>query len=680
MNSMKSTFLEETNELLGKLETSLLLLESSPDDEELIEEIFRSMHTIKGSSSMFGYVKIASFVHNLESIYDQIRSGKLAITKALLDVTLGSLDHLRLVIIDTEVNHEINKQNHKSLTTNILSLFNEDVDPTDDIQEDVEVNELIKKETTYYILFKPNINILKNGTNPFYILDDLSVFGQTEIFSRFAKIDNIEGFEATNNYAYWEIFISTAVNKNELLDVFLFVESDSEIKVEEICNYNLLAAKESKAYIQELSQLNTNDLIELEVLKKHVKKSIQYTVDPIVEKKALLENPLESNVQEKGVSSIRVDSDKLDTLMSIVSELVTTQAGLSLHSENNFNPELEVISENVEKLSRQLRDVAFGMTLIPIKTIMSRFQRLVRDVSSDLGKTVNFKIEGDETELDKNIIESLTDPLMHILRNSLDHGIESTEERLKQGKEKEGNIILRAFYSGASVHIQIKDDGKGIDVNTIQQKAIDKGLITNEALLSEKEILELIFSPGFSTANSVTDVSGRGVGMDVVKRNIENIRGEIEIKSIVNQGTVLTIKLPLTLSIIDGLLVEIGDVNYIIQLSVVEKCHEVAYKELASTLNQLLVLDDIQIPFLNLREEFLVKTENPSETQVIVVNNGDRKVGITVDSIIGVSQAVLKPIGQYYKNQDYISGTTILGDGTVALVLDTNKMINQFNN
>ena len=631
---------------------------------------------------MFGFDRVSGFVHHLESIYDHVREGKIAITKELINVTLASLDHIKNIIDDTEVEIEENKSAHQTLTATILSFFGGEYALSSSVEQNaVPIEDDEPKEETYYILFKPHVNVLKNGTNPLYLLDELHGLGVCEIFPRFEALTDLADFEVSNCYSYWEILISTTVSINGLKDVFLFVESESEIKIEKICAYNLVSATESKAFIQQLSEFEPDQLIDLSELKK-LSKEEPFTSEINLAKSATLEDssPTKSKASDKNISSIRVASDKLDALMSIVSELVTTQAGLSLYAENNINPELEIITENIEKLTRQLRDVAFGMTLIPIKTIMGRFQRLVRDVSDDLGKTVNFKIEGDETELDKNIIESLTDPLMHILRNSLDHGLEKAEVREKNGKPKVGNILFKAFYSGANVYLEIKDDGKGIDPEIIKAKAINKGIIHEDAALTENEIFDLIFYPGFSTAEEITDVSGRGVGMDVVRRNIENIRGEVEITSVVNQGTTLTIKLPLTMSIIDGLLVHIGNVSYVLPLAVVDKCYEVEYARLENNFNKVLQLDGVQIPFLNLRDEFLVTEEKPTVTQLIVVNKGERKVGITIDAIIGEYQAVLKPIGKYYQSQDYISGATILGDGTIALVLDTNKIINRFAN
>jgi two-component system chemotaxis sensor kinase CheA len=673
---MNSIYEEEVAELLEKLESSLLLLEITPNDNELIEDVFRSMHTIKGSSGMFGYENVALFVHNLESIYDSIRAGKLTVTKTLIGVTLISLDHIKRIVLDIELKDTLNKELQISLTAQILALMGEHV--TTESPVDVERTQEIRRGvSTYYISFIPNTTIFDNGTNPLLILEELFDLGDCEIYPRLIKIDKIEDFDPLKCTSYWEILLATSVAENEIRDVFLFVEGDSTLRVEKLCAYNLLADLEVKNKIESFVAIGDDAQFNLEELKSLISDEQQVVAEEIATQ--LPENKVET-VAKKQVKNIRVASDKLNELMSIVSELVTTQASLSLYTETKSTPELEIITENVEKLSRQLRDTAFGMTLIPIKHIMSRFQRLVRDVSLDLGKTIDFKIEGDETELDKNIIEGLTDPLMHILRNSLDHGIESAEDRREKGKPAIGTILFKAFYSGANVHIQIQDDGKGIDVNQIRAKAIQNGLMTDDEYLTDKKILDFIFFPGFSTAKKLTDVSGRGVGMDVVRRNINDLRGTVDIRSEVGEGTTLTIKLPLTLSIIDGLLVEIGSSNYVVPLGVVDKCYEVAYSKLEDNFNKILLLDDVEIPFLNLREELLIDEEKPELTQIIVVNNGARKAAISVDLIVGEYQAVLKPIGSYYKKQDYLSGATILGDGTIALVLDTNKIISNFSN
>jgi two-component system chemotaxis sensor kinase CheA len=303
---------------------------------------------------------------------------------------------------------------------------------------------------------------------------------------------------------------------------------------------------------------------------------------------------------------------------------------------------------------------------------------LVRELSQELEKDVVFKTEGTETELDKNIIEMLSDPLMHIIRNSMDHGIESAEDRQLLGKPKKSIILLKAFYSGATVVIQISDDGKGIDPEKIRNHAIAKGLLNAETELSKAEALELLFLPGFSTAQKITKVSGRGVGMDVVKRKIAEIRGEVEIDSEINKGTTITIRLPLTLSIIDGLLVQISHTKFVIPLSSVDKCYEFKHTTLVNAINHLIRTDEKEVAYLNLREMFEIDDTPPETEHVVVVQFGLTKIGLAVDNIIGQYQAVLKPLGRLYKNQNSVSGATILGDGTVALVLDTNKLISQY--
>jgi two-component system chemotaxis sensor kinase CheA len=305
---------------------------------------------------------------------------------------------------------------------------------------------------------------------------------------------------------------------------------------------------------------------------------------------------------------------------------------------------------------------------------------MVRDLSAELGKEIVFNTRGTETELDKSIIENLTDPILHILRNSIDHGIEDNETRAKEGKPKKGEILLKAYYSGANVYIEISDDGRGIDPDVIRKNAIEKGLIGNDTKLSKNELFDLIFVPGFSTTNSVTEVSGRGVGMDVVRDKISEIRGEVEVNSTMGRGTTVTIKLPLTLSIIDGLLANVGDTKYIIPLNVVDKIYMIKQHQMNESFYNTLILSGQQVPYYSLRNEFHAGEEQPEKQQVIIVSFEERQLGIVVDKVIGEYQAVLKPLGKHYRKMQIFSGGTILGDGTVALVMDTNKMIKKFSN
>ncbi|MDH5397748.1 MAG: chemotaxis protein CheA [Cyclobacteriaceae bacterium] len=697
MERLQQVFKEESDDLLQNLEQSLLSLEKNPDDENRIAEIFRAMHTLKGNSSMFGFSKIADFVHNLETLYSHIRDKNLKATSSIIDCTFQVLDLLKVLVEDPIVTDENNLRSLADLSVRILT-FLENVDGSETSQETVKSTNVVEDSSpsavdakattkTFYISFIPSEEIFEDGTNPLFLIEELTEMGKSKVFTYIKPFEIITDYNVEKCYTSWEILLATESSLNEIKDVFLFVEDTAEINIEELSGGNLIANAD---FINAINYTGySGEKQTAEKLKEIIDSmDIKEITSQVKEKQAAMAQQIPDKdgapptapaaTKEKTISSVRVGSDKLDDLMNLVSELVTTQAGLSLYAEHNHTTALESITENVEKLSRQLRDIAFSMTLIPINNLFGRFQRMIRDVSANLNKSVEFITQGGETELDKTIIEYLTDPLLHLLRNSLDHGIESPEERKRLGKPPKGTITLKAYYSGVNVFIQIEDDGKGIDANVIKASAIKKGMITPETELTEREIYDLIFSAGFSTAKEVTDVSGRGVGMDVVKRNIADIRGEITVDSKVNIGTKITLKLPLTLSITDGLLVQISDTYYLIPLSVVSKCHEVTKKSLADELNKIVVLDGDQIPFLDLRKEFRVKDEAPEFFQLIVVENEGRRVGLTVDSIVGEYQAVLKPLGKYYRHQDFISGGTILGDGTIALVMDTSKIINKF--
>lgn len=692
MEEMKATYIQEANELLENLESSLLSLEDNPNDKSNIEQVFRVMHTLKGNSSMFGLAKIAEFVHDLETIYDKIRQGEMQLTREILNTTLASFDHLNLIILDSELEDPNNRENHDQLIYQIHQFIEKKSISPDEkengqtqhvksIQEHpVEMENVVK---TYHVYFEPKLEFLLDGSNPLLLVAEIAQLGKSLIIPHFKKLGSIDDFQPTNCLTYWDIFVESSCSKAAIDDVFVFAESNAVIEITPYGYTDLIANAEFSEFVQATNfkdiRLESNDLVPLieKVGKKIEIQEPKIAKTPSAANEALKTAKIET--KEKVVSSIRVSSDKLDELMNLVSELVTTQASLTLYNQKNETPELEIISENIEKLSRRLRDIAFGMTLVPINNMFSRFQRLVRDVSMALNKEVQFVTEGGETELDKSIIETLTDPLMHIIRNSLDHGLELPEIREASGKPRKGTVKLKAFYSGISVYIQIIDDGKGIDVDVIREKAISKGFMKPEDVLSDKEIFDFIFYPGFSTAAVVTDISGRGVGMDVVKRNIAELKGSIIVESKVSIGTTLTIKLPLSLSIIDGLLVEVANVFYIIPLSVVDKCYEVENKEMIGNFNQLLVLDNQQIPFINIHKEFGYSEISDAEnSQIIVVSDADRRVGISVDCIIGEYQAVVKPIGKYYRNQDFISGATILGDGSIALVMDTHKIIDLY--
>ncbi|MHC1704424.1 MAG: chemotaxis protein CheA [Tenuifilaceae bacterium] len=674
MDNFKKKFIEEATDLIEGLEKALLALEENPEDAGLIQQVFRVMHTLKGNSSMFGFELIDRFTHDLETVYDLIRNKKLVLNREVLDVTLASVDHLKLLLDESKYKDPDFITIHNSLIGRVSKLINSNNqhEESSETSSTIKEKEDDKNVKTYYILFEPEQDIFKNGTNPLYLLDEIHTLGEAKVFAHMNKVPMLKEFENNTNYTYWEVLLATSADLNVINDIFIFVEDNSNLEIQKIADDNLLN-----------QDFFTNEITRLAKVQKDIgftaiQKLAQDTEKRFLQNKAAILKRDKVGLKDTSISSIRVSSEKLDVLMNLVSELVTTQARLSLFAEQNNIAGLTAISENVQKLSRQLRDTAFSIVLIPIENMLTRFQRLVRDLSNELKKDVIFVTEGAETELDKTIIESLSDPLMHILRNSLDHGIEDSKERVRKGKPKQGKIALKAFYSGANVHIQISDDGAGIDPEKIREKAIAKGIITQDRKLSKKEVLDLVFLPGFTTAKKITDVSGRGVGMDVVRRKIADIRGEVEIDSEIDIGTTIIIKLPLTLSIIDGLLVKVDDIHYVIPLSAVDKIYAIERKKVQDTFNNVLVLEGKQVSFFNIRSEFDLPISDQEFDQIIVVNYEDNRVGLVVDSVVGEYQAVLKPLGKHYKKQEIVSGATILGDGSVALVLDTNKIIKLF--
>lgn len=729
MDRFKKKFLEEANDLTNNLENALLRLDINNVDEPLIQEIFRIMHTIKGNSAMFGFKRIDEYTHNLESIYDLVRNNKISLSKEILDVSFIGLDHINTLLkhendLPADLN-EVHEKLLKGLLRMVEDLQNESkgtkpkaaetassepatvkeeqkVEAKIEEQASAEVK-TITNENVFYIFFEPKPEIFKFGNNPFYLVEDVTKLGKARVYPKYNKLPNIGEIDPQLCYTNWEIVLITESDINAIKDVFIFVEDDCNIEIIKIENIQAIdenfyssldAIGYSDTYIDPSSisstiKANEKDVakIETEVVEINATQSepIVEVVEPITEPskkhevKVHHKKPVTNAVvhKESSISSIRVSSEKLDGLMNLISEMVTLQARISLISNESENSELAVVSENLEKVSRRLRDIAFNICLVPLESILTRFQRLIRDVSVELNKEVQFITKGVETELDKNIIEGLTDPIMHIIRNSLDHGLETKEKRIENNKLAKGTIKLEAYYSGANVYIEISDDGGGINTSKLREKAIQKGLINTEDVLSHKELLELIFAPGLSTAAKLTELSGRGVGMDVVKRKITDLRGEVEIDSELNVGTKITIKLPLTLSIIDGLLVKVGETLYIIPLNVVNFIFS-APKSKINSFNDLIIHNGEEIPYIYLRKEFNENDDEYSYLQFIVVNYKEYKVGIIIDEVIGEYQAVLKPIGKLFKHQDFVSGATILGDGTIALVLDTNRIIREF--
>jgi len=671
MDRFQKKYIEEAQDLIISLETSLLLVEKEKENPELVEEVFRVMHSLKGGSSMFGFEKISDLTHNLESAYDIIRTEKIPITDELLDISFLAVDQLKQLLVQGNSLNAETAEKQKKMLENIQHVL-ENLEVKDENQKNnaqtlTNISK-INSQATFLIKFKPKDDIFDNGTNPLYILDELATDSRIKLFVNVSTLPELQALNETQCYTSWSIIISGKYTDEDIANIFIFIEDDAEITITLLAEQNLF---ENNDFLE----LINSDVIDLDKIINFNKKK----KEEIVVKQTDVGKQLKNKINEVSISSVRVDSEKLDSLLNIVSEIVTNQARLNLLiEENTKNTALINITEDFNKLSRQLRDIAFDISLVPLESILVRFKRLVRDLASEQNKLIDFKTEGVETELDKTIIEHLVSPIMHTIRNSIDHGIETKEERLAKGKPEVGKIILKAFHSGPNVIVQIHDDGRGIDPKIILKKAIDKEFVLPNTKMTDKQIINLIFKAGFTTASKVTDISGRGVGMDVVKRKIDEIRGEVEIDSIVGEGTTITIKLPLTLSIIDGLLIEINNTKFILPLPEVRKIFEIEHSKTVKNFNELIVYQGEQIPYVYLRKEFDIFTDPPELERVIIINYEGKKVGLVVDNVLGEYQAVLKPLGYFFRKQEFISGASIFGDGTVSLVLDTNKIIKLF--
>jgi two-component system, chemotaxis family, sensor kinase CheA len=648
-------FLAEAQDLILDLERALLAIERDPAGKEGISSIFRSMHTLKGAAGMFGFDHINSLTHHLESIYQDIRDDKRVMTDAILRISFKALDQLRTLLASGP-----NAQppvDYNEVLTRVQALESN----PEQIRSEGKAETNALTESTWYIHFVPQTDILKNGTNPLYLVDDLLVLGTGISFPYFNALPPFDTLSADSCHLGFELLLATEKPQSEIESVFIFLDDSSLINIQKLGAGNLL------------KEVDLSDSV---FIKRNVASPIGYATTQNLFLKRI-KNPLNESktTTSQKSSNIRVSTESLDDLMNLVSELVTTQARLSLYSNQSESAELSMITENIEKITRRLRDNAFAMSLVPVETLVVRFQRLVSDLSNELGKDVEFKAEGIETKIDKSVIEKITDPILHILRNCIDHGIESREDRLKSGKPSKGTVYLKAYYSGGSVIVEIGDDGAGLNLSKIRAKAIAQNLIDENKELTNKELTDLIFLPGFSTANAITGVSGRGVGMDVVKRNITDLRGEVDVSTSVGEGTAFIIRLPLTLSILDGLLVKIGRTDFVLPLTSVAKCYEVQTAALESSYNQWITLDGTRTPFVYLRRAFSIEDAKPALSQIIKIPFDGSYVGVVVDKIQGEYQAVLKPMGHFYRELDEFSGATILGNGSVALVLDPKKLV-----
>ena len=667
LNKFRDKFYEEANQLLDKVEKDLLDLEKMPNENELIESAFRAMHTIKGVSGMFGFDFVCEFTHCMESVFQLIKDKEIAFNREIFDLTFASLDHIRKLIADEHLSDKHNQEAHNKLIQEITVILEqtktgivtsssaeyEIIEPTNALQ----IN-------TWHILLRTDEKLYFRGISLVGIFDELSQIGNYQI----ARL----GYLSDNLTDAWSIILSSNASKNDISDIFLFIEDN--VSITQISNKNIFEDALKNGNDTVISEYESEQSI-LDYIEKGGKTKELNKEDEL--KLRLFNKKSDSVVSsaKQTIKRISVDSVKLDNLMFLVSELITVDSQLLLATNGEQFASIKPLVERVDALSKLFRNNAFEIRLVPLSDTVLRFQRLIRDLSRQLGKKIELVTQGTDTELDKNTIDQLNEPLMHIIRNCIDHGIEEPENRVKAGKPETGIIKISANQSGNYVIIVVEDDGSGIDTEKVRLKAVDKGLIKATDKPSCEEIFDFIFLPGFSTAENLSEVSGRGVGMDVVRKKLIDLRGDIMINSHEGVGTSFTLKLQQSVAIIDSLLFTVEDSFFTVPLSDIMICSQIGAEEVAKRSHTAtLHFNDQLIPFVNLRKKLHIEGSYGNKIKVVIIKNNDHIIALLTDKIVGEHQAVLKPLGRSFRNQEYITSASQLGDGNLAFMIDTNKL------
>ena len=632
-----AAFRVEAGDLLDQIEQGLLDLTHRLEDRDLIDAVFRGLHTLKGSGAMFGFDALASFTHHCETAFDRVRKGLAPATQGLVAVILSAKDHMRALVDGDGTGLE-------AAGAAILA----------ELQREVEAaagNPVVAAapaQRGWRLSFRLPPESMANGTNPLMLLDELRELGQCTIVARTDRIPPLAELNPVECHIGWDVELLGDVSRDDIDDVFLFVMDDMELTVEEIGG-----AAEATPEIADAPAI------------------VATTATP----EAAAATP--GKAVAKTGESVRVPAERLDELMDRVGELVIVHSRLSqLANGSGADLVLRSISEEIERLVSELRDTMMVLRMVPVASLFNRFRRLIHDLARETGKTIELSTEGEATEVDKTVIERLADPMVHLIRNACDHGLEPEDERLAAGKPATGHVRLSAHQAGGEVLITIQDDGRGINRERVRAKAEAQGLLQPGQQVSDSELLHMIFHPGFSTAAAVTNLSGRGVGMDVVKRTIESLRGAIDITSKPGEGSTVVLRIPLTLAIIDGLLVRVGEGRYVIPLAAVEECLELSLEEdLRSRGRSFITLRDRLVPFLRLREMFETGTRPDPHQKIVVIATGAERVGLVVDQIIGSHQTVIKSMSTLHRDVSTFAGATILGDGGVALILDVVQLV-----
>lgn len=672
-------FIEESKDNLQTLNESLLNLENNPTDTETLNAIFRVAHTLKGMAGTMGFVKMQKLTHTLENVLSEIRAGNLAVNSSIIDILFQSLDGLEnyveeitntstegnedyagiITALDKIIENENSQDSREVNTGNTGNIVAKIVATNESEGEEKliilpESQELVKNNAismgmnVYQIKIELSANCVLKSARAFVIFTELERLG--EIIHCVPSSQDIEDEKFDKEFA------------------IVFVTQETKQKVEE----TILSVSEVEK--TSISVFTSTDIM--------IEEKPNQEEETELKNAQTAEHSNSQNAkQQHSNKTVRVNIDRLDTLMNLVSELIivkTQLEGLEVGEseiEGNYNDSVEYL----ERITTSLHDAVMKVRMVPVETVFNRFPRMIRDVSRKLGKDIELIMSGEETELDRTVIDEIGDPLIHLLRNAADHGLETTEERISIGKPKKGTIKLRAYQDGNSVVIEVEDDGKGININKIRNKAIDKGTITKEeaSTMTENEIIELLFKPSFSTVEKISDLSGRGVGLDVVKSRITALGGHVEVETEYGKGSKFIVRLPLTLAIIQALMINIANEKYAIPLSNIQNIEDVYKEDIKLVQNQeVIVVRNEIIPIIRLRDALgLPEAEDKEMMMGVIVRKGEKQVGFIVDSLIGQQEIVIKSLGKYLSGIDIIAGATILGNGEVALILDVNSLI-----
>ena len=695
MDQALQTFFAESRELLEDMEASLLRVREEAEPAETINAIFRAAHTIKGSAGLFGLDQVVAFTHVVESVLDEVREGRIAVDEPMVALLLACGDHIGALVdaVESDPNQvdpalvqrgePLLLRLRAHLEPGSGAVVASAVATTEPSFE--RIGAAAHDADLWHISLRFGRDVLRNGMDPLSFIRYLGTLGQVVGIVTLADALPAAGeMDPESCYLGFEIAFRSQADKAAIEGVFDFVLDDCTLRIvpphsrigdyidlikampeeasrlgEMLVRCGTVTAHELEAALSVQAQATPTPLIGAVLVE-------QGRVSPPVVEAALEKQKRVKDAKTQESQSIRVDADKLDHLINLVGELIIASAGANLIARKTRNSELQECHSVLSGLVEEVRDSALQLRMVKIGGTFSRFQRVVHDVSRELGKDIGLVIDGEDTELDKTVVEKIGDPLTHLVRNAIDHGIDSPEQRAARGKPARGTVMLNAFHDSGSIVIEVSDDGGGLNREKILAKAVERGLIEAGRVLSDAEIYGLIFEPGFSTAEKVTNLSGRGVGMDVVKRNIVALRGSVGIASTPGEGTTVTVRLPLTLAIINGFQIGVGKAVFVVPLDMVDECVEFS----TETGHDYTDLRGQVLPFIRLRELFDIDGPESARPNIVVVKHAGQKFGLVVDTLLGEAQTVIKPLSKMFGQVRGISGSSILGSGDVALILD----------